>query len=253
MIVKFLGTGTSGGVPMIGCKCDVCHSNDPHNKRFRSSVWIQVNNVSLIIDTGPDFRSQALINNIENVDAVLITHFHRDHVAGLDDIKPFCYKNKKPMPIFANDLTVEIIRNEFSYAFSDLKYEGIPEFITEEIDEHEFYFNNILIQPIPVFHYKLPVFGFRIGNFSYITDAKTIPTESYSLLKDLDVLVINALRRTDHFSHFSLAEALTEIEKINPKKAFLTHIGHQLGKHVDVEQELPKNVHLAYDGLTIEL
>ncbi|MDD4847700.1 MAG: MBL fold metallo-hydrolase [Bacteroidales bacterium] len=253
MILKFLGTGTSGGVPSLGCHCHVCQSKDTRDERLRSSVWLQIDGTALLIDAGPDFRTQALHQHISNIDAVLLTHFHKDHIAGLDDLKPFCFLNKKSLPLFANDSTLDAIKNDFSYALKDFSTQGVPHFSLQKIDEQQFIFNGISIQPIPVLHYQLPIMGFRIKNMAYITDAKIIPETSYQLLHDLDVLIINALRIQPHFSHFSLAEALNAINIIQPKVAYLTHIGHQMGLYQTIENQLPDSVHLAYDGLTIEI
>lgn len=253
MKITFLGTGTSGGVPTIACHCDVCDSTDPHDKRFRSSVWIQTKGKSLLIDVGPDFRSQALINKIEHLDCALITHFHKDHLAGLDDLKQFYLMNNEPFPIFSNKSTLDNIHIDFSYTFQKNHITGIPKFSLHNVQERAFMYKDIEIQPIPILHHQLSILGFRIGKFAYITDGKTIPETSYKFLRNLDVLVINALRKTPHFSHFSLQEALEQIDIIQPKVAYLTHISHQLGKHNEVSKTLPNNVFLAFDQLTLEI
>lgn len=247
----FLGTGTSGGVPVIGCRCEVCQSADKKDKRWRSSLYLRSKNVDLVIDTGPDFRTQILENGIERLDAALITHTHKDHIAGLDDAKSFSVINQKAFPIFADKHSIEVIEAEFSYAFQSFRYPGIPEFKLREVGEKPFFVDDLEIVPVPVMHYRLPILGYRVGTLAYITDANAIPADSLTLLQDLDVLVINALRTKPHIAHFTLQEALEMIEAVKPRRAFLTHVSHQLGLHEEVSKTLPENVFLAYDRLKI--
>ena len=254
MKVTFLGTGTSQGVPVIACDCKVCSSNDTKDKRFRSSVFIEINEKTIVVDTGPDFRSQMLANNVQRLDAVLFTHEHKDHVAGLDDIRPFNFKQQAPISVFASERVEQAIKREYHYIFSEKKYPGIPEITLERINLNPFYvFEDIKIIPIEVKHYLMPVFGFRINNFTYITDAKTIDKAEIEKIIGTDVLVINALRIESHPAHFNLDEALELIELIKPKKAFLTHISHLFGTHKEIEQMLPENVFVSHDGLKIDV
>lgn len=252
MNITFLGTGTSQGVPVIACSCDTCNSKDSYDKRLRSSILFEVDETKIVIDAGPDFRQQMLTNNINNLDAILLTHEHRDHIAGLDDVRAYNYVQKKEMPIYAEKRVLESVENEFGYAFAKKKYPGVPEFDLKEIREDiAFEVKNIKIIPIRGMHLHLPVLAFRINNVAYITDVNHIPENEYLKLQNLDVLIINALRKEKHISHFSLEEALQEIKKIKPKKAYLTHISHLMGKHKEISKELPANVQLAYDGLSI--
>jgi len=251
--VTFLGTGTSQGVPVIGCDCSVCKSLDFRDKRFRSSIHIQIDKLSLVIDTGPDFRSQVLREGITQLDAVIFTHEHKDHTAGLDDIRPFNFKQQKDMPVFGKLQVLEQIKREFAYIFSGKRYPGVPRVETIEIDENPFIIEGITITPIPVMHYKLPVLGFRIGDFTYITDANYIPEESLKLIEGTEILVLNALQKESHISHFNLDEAVEMAQKINAKETYFTHISHKLGTHHAVDQELPEGIALAYDGLQLTL
>jgi phosphoribosyl 1,2-cyclic phosphate phosphodiesterase len=251
--ITFLGTGTSQGIPVIACDCDVCSSVDFRNQRLRSSIMIEHEGTHLVVDTGPDFRQQMLSNRVKQLDAVLFTHEHKDHVAGLDDIRSFNYKQKKDMPIYARDLVIDRLKEEFSYAFAAQKYPGVPTFEIQEIKNEPFSINGINIEPVEVMHYKLPVFGFKLGSFAYITDAKTIESEEKEKLKNLDVLVLNALQIKEHISHLTLEEALKLVEELKPKKAYFTHISHYLGLHSEVETQLPENVFLAYDGLSFSV
>jgi phosphoribosyl 1,2-cyclic phosphate phosphodiesterase len=207
----------------------------------------------MVIDTGPDFRMQALTNKIEKLDCALLTHFHKDHIAGLDDVKPFSWSSHKPFDIYANKDTLNAVTSEFSYAFRQLHYPGLPEFQLHELNDKEFLIHHTSITPVPVLHHRLSILGFRIANFAYITDASYIPDSSMLLLKNLDVLVLNGLRETPHIAHFSLSEALQVIEQLAPKTAYITHISHDLGKHEVISKKLPKNVFLAFDGLTVEI
>jgi phosphoribosyl 1,2-cyclic phosphate phosphodiesterase len=253
MKITFLGTGTSQGVPVIACECEVCNSIDFRNKRLRVSVNIQIGNTSILIDAGPDFRQQILRENINKLDAILITHEHKDHTAGLDDIRAFNFIQKKAMPIYASAEVHTQLKREYEYVFSEKQYPGIPQMQLIPIENNSFSINNISITPIQVLHHKLPVFGFRINDFTYITDANFISEIELEKIKGSKIVVINALQKDPHISHFTLAEAVNLIEKIKPQKAYLTHISHKLGLHNEVEKELPSNIKLAFDGLTITL
>lgn len=251
--VTFLGTGTSQGVPMIACNCNVCHSKNIKDKRLRSSVLLTINGRNYVIDTGPDFRYQMLRENVQELDGVLFTHEHKDHTGGLDDVRPFNYFLNKDIDLYCNDLVEKAIKRDFYYAFSENPYPGVPKYNVIHIDKnHTFLLNNgTEVQPIEVMHYKLPVIGFRIGDFTYITDCKTISDIEFEKLKGTKVLVLNALRESEHISHLNLAEALDIINKIKPDQAYLTHISHTFGCHNDIEKKLPENVHPAYDGLKL--
>ncbi|MCQ2974514.1 MAG: MBL fold metallo-hydrolase [Bacteroidales bacterium] len=251
MEIEFLGTGTSQGVPIIGCKCPVCNSLDFRDKRMRSSIFIKVNNKNFIIDTGPDFRSQLLRAKVDKLDAVLITHPHRDHLSGLDDIRAFNFIQDKVMPVYANSNTIEQINKEFYYCFKEPKYPGVPNIKLFTVGDQPFYFDDVKIIPIKALHYKMPILGFRINNFTYLTDASFLEESEINKIIGSDVFVINALRKKEHLSHFTLAQALDIIKIVNPKQAYLTHIGHQMGFHSQVQDSLPKNVYLAFDGLKL--
>jgi len=253
LTITFLGTGTSQGVPVIGCPCHVCQSLDFRDKRFRSSMHLEINSLSLVIDTGPDFRMQMLREGIKRLDAVLFTHEHKDHTAGLDDIRPFNFYQQADIPVFGRKVVLDQLQREYAYIFSDKKYPGVPQVACIEIDHLPFQINGIQITPLPVLHYKLPVLGFRIGDFSYITDANHIPEETYALLEGTEVLVLNALQKEPHISHFTLEQAVVQAQKIGAKKTYFTHISHRLGAHDDVEKELPPGIFLGYDGLKLQL
>ncbi|MBX3163885.1 MAG: MBL fold metallo-hydrolase [Bacteroidetes bacterium] len=251
MKVTFLGTGTSQGVPIIACNCSVCTSTDFRDKRLRSSILIETTKTRICIDSGPDFRQQLLREKTKKLDAVVFTHEHKDHIAGLDEVKSFNYFNKMKMPVYATERVQEALKREFHYIFSDEKYPGIPEIDLFDIDKDDFIIGDMLLKPINVIHYKLPVKGFRINNFAYVTDANFIPEPEKEKLQNLEVLVLNALRREPHVSHFSFSEAIAMIQELKPKKAYFTHISHQLGKHEDCTKELPENIELACDGLQL--
>ena len=253
MKVTFLGTGTSQGVPVIACNCGVCRSESPKDKRLRSSVMIELDNKTFVIDTGPDFRQQMLRENVTKLDAILFTHEHKDHIAGLDDIRAFNYLQKKPMDIFAEQRVQEALQREYAYVFADYKYPGIPEMNMHLIENKDFKIHGVNIKPIRVMHYKLPIYAYRIKDFSYITDTNYISEKEKNKIKGSEIIVVNALRKKKHISHFNLDEALSLIEEIKPKVAYLTHISHLMGRHEDVKKELPKNVKLAYDGLSFKL
>jgi len=251
--VRFLGTGTSQGIPMIACSCEVCRSTDPCDQRLRVSMHIETEGKSFIIDTGPDFRQQILRAGIQRVDAVLYTHEHKDHTAGMDDIRGFNYAQKSSIPLYAQAPVIEQLKREFAYAFAEDKYPGVPEIEVHEIENRPFTIAGVSIIPILVKHYYLDVLGFRFGDFTYITDANFISDEELDKVRGSKVIVINALRKTTHISHFTLDEALEVIEKIKPEKAYITHISHMMGLHAEVEKELPAHVHLAFDGLTLQV
>jgi phosphoribosyl 1,2-cyclic phosphate phosphodiesterase len=251
--ITFLGSGTSSGVPMIGCDCVVCTSINKKDKRLRSSILVRSANTTLVVDTGPDFRYQMLRENVKHLDAVLFTHPHKDHLAGLDDIRAFNFLNKKPMDVYADSLTEEALRRDFYYAFSDTKYPGIPQLDLHTITLDPFVIGDIPIKPVLVWHLKMPVMGFRFGKFTYITDANHIDAESKEKIKGSEVLVLNALRKQKHISHFNLEEAIAMAKELGVPRVYFTHISHQLGLHDVIESELPDGIHLAYDGLVLEL
>ncbi|WP_026462670.1 MBL fold metallo-hydrolase [Adhaeribacter aquaticus] len=253
MIVTFLGTGTSQGVPIIGCDCEVCRSLDFRDKRLRVSVHLEIAGKSIIIDSGPDFRQQVLRERIKHLDALLFTHEHKDHTAGLDDIRAYNFMQHTDMPVYGEERVLNQLKQEFSYIFSEKKYPGIPRVNLQRITTEPFEMEGIPVTPIRVMHYKLPVLGFRIGNFTYITDANSISEEEKEKIKGSEVVVINALRKEPHISHFSLSEAIDLLTELQPQRAYLTHISHLLGLHREVEEELPDFIHLAYDGLKIRL
>ena len=251
LVLTFLGTGTSQGVPIIACDCGVCKSENTKDKRLRTSAYLQTANLDLIIDSGPDFRYQVLRADIKKLDAILFTHEHRDHIAGLDDVRSFNYIQKKAMPIYGNDQVIHRLKKEFDYVFES-NYPGVPQLEIHQIDKSPFKIDDLEIIPIEVLHHKLPVLGFRIHDLTYITDANSIPDPEIDKIIGTKTLVINALQRDDHLSHFTLDEALLMIERLKPQKAYLTHISHKMGFHDEVSKELPANVYLAYDGLSIE-
>jgi phosphoribosyl 1,2-cyclic phosphate phosphodiesterase len=252
MKIKFLGTGTSTGVPEIGCRCEVCTSNDTKDRRLRASVLINTGEVRILIDCGPDFREQILPEPFGQLHGVLLTHEHYDHVGGLDDLRPFC--KFADVDIYSGTITLDALRRRIPYSFSDHKYPGVPVLALHEVEnDRDFFVGNIKIQPIKVMHHRLPIFGYRIGSFAYLTDAKSIPDEEYSKLEGLDTLVINALRIEEHMSHLNLQEALEVVKRIAPRRAYLIHMSHHMGLHETVQKTLPENVFLSYDGLEIEV
>jgi len=250
--LTFLGTGTSQGVPVISCPCAVCKSTDPKDKRLRASVLIRSGITSVVIDTGPDFRYQMLRENVQHLDAVLFTHEHKDHIAGLDDVRAFNFTQNRPMDVFAEGRVQNAIKTQFLYAF-DNTYPGVPRLELHLIDDKDFQIRSLHIVPIRVMHHKLPILGFRIGELAYITDANYVSPEEKRKLRGVNLLVVNALRKEPHPTHFCLKEALELIHEINPERAFLTHLSHQMGKAAEVARELPPGVHLAWDGLTVSL
>lgn len=251
MKVTFLGTGTSQGVPVIGCDCEVCQSLDYRDKRLRSSIYVQVTDQHFVIDTGPDFRQQMLRERVQKLDFVLFTHSHKDHTAGLDDVRAFNFKQRMDMPLYGTHPVLSQLKTEYYYAFLEKKYPGTPQLQLNEIDEKPFCVNGVEIIPLPVVHLYMPVLGFRIGNFSYITDANSIPEPTMEKLKGTETLVLNALQREPHISHFNLEEAIDMANRIGASRTYFTHISHKLGLHKVVSGELPGHIELAYDGLTI--
>lgn len=251
MIVRFLGTGTSQGVPVIACNCNVCTSSNPKDKRLRSSILIELENRNLVIDTGPDFRYQMLREHVTHLDAILITHSHKDHVAGLDDVRAFNSQRGGAIDIYGTIEVHEALEREFYYAFSTKKYPGVPQLTLHEITAASFPLFGTTIRPIEVMHYMMPVLGFRIGEFTYITDAKTVIDSEVEKIMGSKTLVINALQRDPHISHFTLDEAIAFAQRIGAEKTYFTHISHKLGRHNEVQQELPKGIYLAYDGLVL--
>lgn len=253
MELKFLGTGTSTGVPQIGCQCEVCKSTNSKDMRLRASALLSINTTNILIDCGPDFRAQMLDNNSPHLDALLITHSHYDHTGGIDDLRPYC-KNGKDFPIYCKDDVAYDLKNRVPYCFVKHPYPGVPSFDIHIINPDEpFYIGDIEITPLPVMHYKLPILGFKINNLAYITDARAISDKTINLLKGIDTLVINALRHEEHLSHFNLEQALEVIGIVNPRISYLTHLCHQMGFHDEEEQKLPQNVKIAYDGLAISI
>ncbi len=249
--IEFLGTGTSQGVPIIGCGCRVCRSEDFHDKRLRTSAYIEYEGLRLVIDAGPDFRQQILRSGITSLDAVLLTHMHKDHTGGLDDVRAFNYFSGKGFPVYAETRVQESLKREYAYAFGEHRYPGVPDFILNTIDENPFTINGVTIIPVRAMHYKLPVLGFRFGRLGYLTDANSIPDESIARLKGVDIFVINCIRREKHISHFSLDEALEVCRKVGARHSFLTHLSHQLDCHASLAEELPESVEPAYDGLSL--
>ncbi|MPR32799.1 MBL fold metallo-hydrolase [Salmonirosea aquatica] len=251
MTITFLGTGTSQGVPVIACDCVVCRSLDYRDKRLRVSVWIEVDGKSFVIDTGPDFRQQMLRARVRHLDAVLFTHQHKDHTAGLDDVRAFNFSQQKDMPLYGRQSVLNQIKAEFSYAFSEHRYPGTPRLQLHNIENEPFEVEGTPVIPIEVMHHQLPVFGYRIGDFAYITDANYISETELKKLAGTQVLVLDALQRESHLSHFTLSQALALIDRLNIPTAYLTHLSHRMGLHGAVEAELPPNVHVAYDGLQL--
>jgi phosphoribosyl 1,2-cyclic phosphate phosphodiesterase len=253
--ITFLGTGTSSGVPMIGCTCPVCRSLDHRDQRLRVSVHVAVKGRSLVIDSGPDFRQQMLREQITHLDALLFTHEHKDHTAGLDDVRAYNFRQQQEMPVFAEPRVLRQIQQEFAYIFAEKKYPGVPQVRLHAIerDDEPFDVLGITVLPLRAMHHRLPVLGFRIGGFCYLTDANFIGPDTMEQLRDADVIVLNALRREEHISHFTLSQAVGILEELKPKRAFLTHISHQLGRHQAVEAELPDWIRLAYDGLKVRV
>lgn len=252
MTITFLGTGTSQGVPVIACNCEVCTSTDKHDKRLRSSIMIEDKGKIIVIDSGPDFRYQMLRANVQHLDAIVFTHEHKDHIAGLDDIRAFNYRQQGPVEVYADLRVQEALKREFYYIFADFKYPGVPELKLHTIGLEPFSIGKTEFTPIEVMHYKLPILGFRINDFTYITDAKTVSEVERAKIKGTKILVINALQKQSHISHFTLDEAIAFAEEIGAEKTYFTHISHRLGTHRLISHALPPNIALAYDGLKIE-
>lgn len=250
MKVTLLGTGTSQGVPVVGCSCPVCKSDDLRDNRLRTAAFVETDDANILIDAGPDLRMQLLRNNITKVDAILVTHEHKDHLAGLDDIRPVFFMMKKPMEVFGLQRVMNVVRKDYDYAFKSNPYPGAPAFNIHHVRDDNFTINGIEVQPIHVRHLTLPILGYRIGKFAYITDASFIAATEMNKLKDLDVLVINALRIREHYSHFNLEQALNVIEKLAPKHAYLTHVSHEIGLYSEMAEKLPANVTLGHDSLS---
>ena len=251
MKITILGTGTSQGIPVIACNCIVCRSTDHKDKRLRVSVLIETGDRTIVIDSGPDFRYQMLRANVKDLDAILFTHEHKDHVAGLDDIRPFNYLLKKNIEIYATERVQHALKKEFSYIFAEAHYPGLPQIDLNTIANDAFSVGETTIIPLDIMHYKLPILGFRINDFVYVTDAKTISEETISKIEGAKILVVNALQKEQHISHFTLDEAIDFARKIGAKETYFTHISHNMGLHQVVEKELPDNIKLAYDGLTL--
>jgi phosphoribosyl 1,2-cyclic phosphate phosphodiesterase len=253
MEITFLGTGTSQGIPVIACQCPVCRSNDPSDKRLRTALLLHDKTTTIAIDAGPDFRQQMLSNNVKKLDAVLITHGHKDHTGGLDDVRAYNWVQKKAMDIYARTSVLEIVKREFPYAFGENKYPGAPMINLHDIPDNAFAVGDFLFTPVEALHGKMPVLGFRTRDLSYLTDASAIEDKELTKMKGSRVVIINALRKEKHHSHFTLQEAIDLLQYLQPEKGYLTHISHQMGRHHDVQKTLPENIFLAYDGLTIHL
>lgn len=253
MKITVLGSGTSQGIPVIACDCNVCASSDKRDDRLRCSILLSDKGENVVIDAGPDFRQQMLRHKVKTLKAVVFTHEHKDHLAGLDDVRAFNYQEKRDMEIYCDVRVEKALHREYHYVFSETTYPGIPQLKLNIIENKPFkVIEGFVLIPIEVMHYKLPVFGYRIGDFAYITDAKTVEKEEIEKLKGVKTLIINALRIEPHISHFNLEEALAFIEEVQPEVAYLTHISHLFGTHIDIEKLLPANVFVAYDGLEIE-
>jgi len=251
--ITFLGTGTSQGVPVIGCGCKVCISADVRDKRLRSSVLVEQGELRVVIDTGPDFRQQMLRCGCSKLNAVLFTHEHRDHISGLDDIRAFNYIQKSPMDVYGEERVMRALNSSFPYVFAEKKYPGIPQVRMHTITTDAFQIGEMEVIPIRMMHYRLPVLGFRLGDFAYLTDGNYIPEAEKEKLFGVKHLVVNALRRETHISHFTLSEAVSLIEELSPRMGYLTHISHQMGVYAELEKELPSRIRSAYDGLVLEL
>lgn len=253
MKITFLGTGTSQGIPVISCGCAVCSSANPKDQRLRTSILVETGDKTVVIDSGPDFRYQMLRAEVKDLDAIVFTHEHKDHIAGLDDIRPFNYLLKKNINIYADHRVEEALKREFSYIFSEVKYPGLPQINLHEINSDPFTIGETLWIPLEIMHYKLPIFGYRINDFTYITDAKTVSAASMAKIKGTRVLVVNALQRASHISHFNLDQAIAFAQEVDADVTYLTHVSHNLGLHADLMLELPPKIKMAYDGLTIDV
>jgi len=251
MKITVLGTGTSQGVPVVACDCKVCSSKNPKDKRLRTAILVETSVNSIVIDAGPDFRQQMLRENVKKVNAVFITHNHKDHTGGLDDVRAFNWILKQPMEVFARQNVLKSIKKDFDYAFEEEKYPGVPQINLNTIENKPFSVNGEEILPIDALHAQLPVFGFRMGDFSYLTDANFLTDEELDKMKGSKYIIINALRKEKHYSHFNVEEAVDLLQYLKPEKGFLTHISHQMGLHEEINKELPPGIELAYDGLKL--
>lgn len=253
MTITFLGTGTSQGVPVIACDCEVCASEDPRDNRLRTSILIEGKGKVIVVDSGPDFRQQMLRAHVQHLDGIVFTHEHKDHIAGLDDIRAFNYKQQSAIDVYADQRVQAALKREFHYIFQEFKYPGIPQLDLHTIGTEPFNIGDINFIPIEVLHYKLPVLGFRLNDFTYITDAKTVSEQEKEKIKGTRILVINALQKQEHISHFTFDEAIAFAQEIGAETTYLTHISHRLGKHADISRELPAGIELAYDGLQLQV
>lgn len=253
MKVVFLGSGTSQGVPVITCKCEVCKSEDRRDNRLRSSVLVEIGKTTFVIDAGPDFRQQMLREKVMRLDAILLTHSHKDHMGGLDDVRAFNYNQMNSMDVYADDFTASVVKSDFAYAFAEEKYPGVPKMSVHIFDNAPFTACGIEVVPIKATHMNTRVWGFRIGKFAYLTDVSKIDDEEKQKLLGLDVLIVNALRIEKHYSHFNLEEAIALVKEVSPKKAYFSHISHNMGLYAIVNPTLPPNMALGYDGLAIEI
>jgi phosphoribosyl 1,2-cyclic phosphate phosphodiesterase len=251
LTITFLGTGTSGGVPMIGCDCEVCRSTDKKDKRLRSSVLIRSPQTTLVVDSGPDFRYQMLRADVKHLDAIVYTHSHKDHVAGLDDVRAYNFFSGQPMPVYSDEMTQQVLIREFPYAFKDTRYPGVPEIQLNSIALEPFTVGDIPVIPVQVWHLKMPVLGYRFGNFTYITDANRIDESEKQKIRGSEVLVLNALRKQKHISHFSLQESIDLARELDIPQVWFTHMSHQMGKHAAVCAEMPSGISLGYDMLQV--
>jgi phosphoribosyl 1,2-cyclic phosphate phosphodiesterase len=253
LTITFLGSGTSGGVPMIACPCAVCRSTDRKDKRLRSSILVKSPTTTLVVDSGPDFRYQMLRADVKHLDAIVFTHSHKDHVAGLDDVRAYNFFSGLPMPVYSDELTQQVLIREFPYAFKDARYPGVPEIQLNSIALDPFMIGDIPVTPIQVWHLKMPVLAYRFGDFTYVTDANRIDESEKQKIRGSQVLIVNALRKEKHISHFSLQESIDLARELDVPKVWFTHISHQLGKHADVSTELPPGIALGYDMLEIKV
>lgn len=253
LTITFLGTGTSGGIPMIGCSCKVCSSDNKKDKRLRSSILVRSETTTIVVDSGPDFRYQMLREKVMHLDAIVFTHPHKDHVAGLDDVRAYNFFSGRPMNVFSNEMTQAVLIREFPYAFADTKYPGVPDIILNTIAFEPFVVGDIPIVPIMVWHMKMPVLGFRFGNFTYITDANRIEENEMAKIEGSEFLTLNTLRKEQHISHYNLQEGIAVAQRLNVPQTYFTHLSHQMGLHEEVSKELPDKIALAYDGLVISL